>query len=41
VAARLVAAGGDAPVYVSANMPGSAERNAALVARYRGRNPHL
>jgi len=41
VAARLVAAGGDAPVYVSANMPGAAERNAVLVARYRARNPHL
>ncbi len=40
-AARLLAAGGDPPVYVSANMPGAAERNAALFARYRGRNPHL
>jgi uncharacterized phosphosugar-binding protein len=41
VAARLVAAGGSAPVYISANMPGAAEHNAMLVARYRSRNPHL
>jgi uncharacterized phosphosugar-binding protein len=33
--------GPDAPVYVSANVPGSADRNAALIARYRPRNPHL
>lgn len=39
-AARL-AAQGEAPIYVSANMPGAAERNAALVERYRQRNPHL
>lgn len=40
-ATRLVAETGEAPVYVSANMPGAAERNAALVARYRKKNPHL
>ncbi|MBN9045903.1 MAG: sugar isomerase domain-containing protein [Rhizobiales bacterium] len=40
VAARLVADGA-APVYLSANMPGSAEVNRALVERYRDRNPHL
>ena len=40
-AVRLIAETGEAPVYVSANMPGAAERNAALVARYRKRNPHL
>jgi uncharacterized phosphosugar-binding protein len=39
--ARLLAEGGDPPVYVSANMPGAAERNAALVSRFRARNPHL
>jgi uncharacterized phosphosugar-binding protein len=39
--ARVLASGGDVPVYVSANMPGAARRNAALVARYRRRNPHL
>ena len=40
-ATRLIAETGEAPVYVSANMPGAAERNAALVARYRKKNPHL
>lgn len=40
VAARL-AADGEAPVYVSANMPGAAETNARLVTRYRPGNPHL
>jgi uncharacterized phosphosugar-binding protein len=40
-ARRLVATGGAAPVYVSANVPGSADHNAALIARYRPRNPHL
>lgn len=38
VAARL---GAEAPVYVSANMPGAADVNARLVARYRPGNPHL
>ncbi|WP_448954413.1 sugar isomerase domain-containing protein [Labrys neptuniae] len=40
-AARLQAKGGNAPVYRSANMPGAAEINAGLIARYRPRNPHL
>jgi uncharacterized phosphosugar-binding protein len=40
VAARL-ATGGNAPIYISANMPGAAEVNKALVERYRPRNPHL
>jgi uncharacterized phosphosugar-binding protein len=40
-ARRLVAEAGAAPVYLSANMPGAAERNAALVTRWRPRNPHL
>ena len=40
-AVRLINETGEAPVYVSANMPGAAERNAALVARYRRKNPHL
>ena len=39
--ARLINDGVEPPVYRSANMPGAAERNAALVARYRQRNPHL
>ena len=29
------------PVYVSANMPGAAAHNTALVEQYRSRNPHL
>ena len=40
-AARLQQSGGAAPIYLSANMPGSAENNAALIKRYRPRNPHL
>lgn len=39
--ARLAAEGLEAPIYVSANMPGAAARNAALVARYQARNQHL
>jgi uncharacterized phosphosugar-binding protein len=39
--ARLIAEGGEPPVYVSANMPGATERNAALVSRFRARIPHL
>jgi uncharacterized phosphosugar-binding protein len=38
---RLAAAGHEAPIYVSANMPGAKDRNAALVARYQARNQHL
>lgn len=41
VAARLQASGAGAPIYLSANMPGAAEHNEGLVARYRPRNPHL
>ena len=41
VAARLIGSGRDAPVYLSANMPGAAERNKGLAERYRRRNPHL
>ena len=40
VAARL-AEDGDAPIYLSANMPGAKEINAKLVAHYRSRNRHL
>jgi len=32
---------GDAPIYLSANMPGAAEINQKLVRKYRPRNPHL
>ena len=39
--ARLIAEGGEPPVYVSANMPGATERNTALVSRFRARIPHL
>jgi len=38
---RLEAAGVAAPVYASANMPGAAEHNAALVERWRPLNPHI
>jgi uncharacterized phosphosugar-binding protein len=38
---RIVEGGQTPPVYISANMPGAAEHNAALVERYRRRNPHL
>lgn len=40
VASRLIAEG-QAPIYLSANMPGSADINRQLVQQYRGRNPHL
>ncbi|ARO32208.1 SIS/RpiR domain-containing protein [Rhizobium sp. NXC14] len=40
VASELSKAG-DAPVYLSANMPGAAEINQKLVKKYRPRNPHL
>lgn len=38
---RIAAQGQRPPVYISANMPGAAENNAALVEKYRARNPHL
>lgn len=40
-ARRLTASGGPAPIYVSANMPGAADRNEDLIRRYQPRNPHL
>lgn len=40
VASRLVDEG-SAPIYLSANMPGSGDVNRELVSRYRDRNPHL
>ncbi len=41
VAAELAAEGGEVPVYCSANMPGAAQINDRLVAKYKSRNPHL
>lgn len=40
VAAEL-AGDGDAPIYLSANMPGAKDVNQKLIARFRPRNPHL
>lgn len=40
VAARM-ASDGNAPIYLSANMPGAKEINRKLVEQYRPRNPHL
>lgn len=40
VAGKL-AGDGEAPIYLSANMPGSKDINDKLIARYRSRNPHL
>lgn len=40
-AARLQSSGAGAPIFLSANMPGAADVNKDLVARYRPRNPHL
>lgn len=40
VAAKL-SREGNAPIYLSANMPGAKEINEQLVARFRPRNPHL
>jgi uncharacterized phosphosugar-binding protein len=37
VVARLLAAGVEPPVYLSANVPGGREQNAAVEARYAGR----
>jgi uncharacterized phosphosugar-binding protein len=39
--ARMEAQGHPPPVYISGNMPNASAHNAALVARYRSRNPHL
>jgi uncharacterized phosphosugar-binding protein len=38
---RIDAKGIMPPIYVSGNMPGAAEHNAALVEQFRSRNPHL
>lgn len=40
-AAARLAALGPPPIFLSANMPGAAESNRDLVARYGPRNPHL
>jgi uncharacterized phosphosugar-binding protein len=40
-AAARVAANGPPPIFLSANMPGAAEHNRNLVARYGPLNPHL
>ena len=39
--ATQLAGDGDAPIYLSANMPGASDVNARLVDRFRARNPHL
>jgi uncharacterized phosphosugar-binding protein len=41
VAWRMSEHGMTPPVYISANMPGAREHNAALVEQYRARNRHL
>lgn len=41
VATRLAHEDLRSPVYKSSRMPGAAEHNAVLIARYRPRNPHL
>jgi uncharacterized phosphosugar-binding protein len=41
VAWRMSAQGLTPPVYISGNMPGAAEHNAALAEQYRARNRHL
>ena len=38
---RLAEQGESPPIYISANIPGATEHNAALVKKYRTRNPHL
>jgi uncharacterized phosphosugar-binding protein len=38
---RLAAQGETPPIYISANIPGATDHNAALVEKYRMRNPHL
>ena len=39
--ASQLSADGDAPIYLSANMPGAADVNEKLIERYRPLNPHL
>ena len=41
VAFMLKARGADIPVFKSSNMPGGAAHNAALLEKWRGRNPHI
>lgn len=41
VAFMLKARGTDIPVFKSSNLPGGAEHNAALLEKWRGRNPHI
>lgn len=41
VAFQLQARAIDAPLYVSSNLPGAAERNAALLGKWQPFNPHL
>jgi uncharacterized phosphosugar-binding protein len=38
---RMEREGKAAPIYISANMLNAKAHNTALIARYRGRNPHL
>jgi uncharacterized phosphosugar-binding protein len=38
---RLYAEGEVPPVYISSNIPGAAEHNAALLQQFKPRNPHL
>lgn len=37
----LQAGSATVPIYASANLPGATEHNAALLQKWRGRNPHL
>lgn len=39
--AHRLASDGDAPIYLSANMPGAQDSNSALIERYKPRNRHL
>jgi len=41
VAVQLQDRSGAAPVYVSSNLPGATEHNAALLNKWQARNPHL
>jgi uncharacterized phosphosugar-binding protein len=41
VVERLIARGIEPPVWISSNLPGAHEHNLRLLARYRGKNPHL
>ena len=41
VAVQLQARSGEVPLYVSSNVPGAAEHNAALLSKWQARNPHI